>query len=234
MSKRRNQVEQEEMFMRNNKMNYGSIVDLAPVVYADTCVFIPKYFSWEKESHPAEIVMGDYSIRCNLGTKLFFKTDKGIKEMKLLFTKKDESYKLNILEFFENNNITYTLGDGIYCDGGRYNQKNSTGEVIYDKNIIIEKTRSPYWGLQMELFIVNKKLRPRIRGKEVKIIRFNYCRMEKQYRIEAWFRSIVNGSVQITPYSLDQVMRENLESIDFTSCGMFCKNHNEYDWENYC
>ena len=219
--------------MRNNKMNYGSIVYLEPAVYVGACVFIPKYFSWEKESYPAEIVMGDYSIRCNLGTELLFETDKGITEMKLLFTKKDESYKLDILEFFENNNITYKLGTGIYCGGGRYNQKDSTFEAIYDKNVIITKRRSPYWGLQMELFIANKKFRPRVRGKEVKIIRFNHCLMENQYRIEAWFRSIVNGSAKIDPYSLDQVMRENLEYTGVGLCGMFYKKCNEYDWENY-
>lgn len=215
-------------------MNYGSIVELDPVVYADTCVFIPKYFSWEKDSHPAEIVMRDYYIQCNLGTKLLFKTDKGIIEMKLPFAKKDDSYKLDILEFFENNSISYTLGDGVYCDGVPYNQKDSTSEVIYDKDVIIEKIRSPYWGLQMELNIVNKKLLPKVKGKKIKIIRFNYCRMESQYRIADWFRSIVNGSAQINPYSLDQVMQENLVKIDFTSCLLFCKNSDGYQWENYC
>lgn len=29
----------------DNKINYGNIVDLAPVVYVDACVFIPKYFT---------------------------------------------------------------------------------------------------------------------------------------------------------------------------------------------
>ena len=54
--------------MRNTTMNYGSIVYLAPAVYVATSVFIPKYFSWEKEIYPAERVMGDYSMRCNWGT----------------------------------------------------------------------------------------------------------------------------------------------------------------------
>lgn len=217
----------------DNKINYGNIVDLAPVVYVDACVFIPKYFTWEKESCPAEIVIGDNCIQCNVGTKLLFKTDKGIVEMALPFTKKAHCYKLNILEFFESNYIAYRLGDGIYCDGDRYNQNDSTSEVIYDKNVIIEKTSSPYWGLQMELVIVNKKKRPEVRGKKVKIIRFNYCRKENQYNIENWFRNVVNGSTKIEPYTLDKVMRENLERINFMACTLFCKTNNEYKWENY-
>lgn len=220
--------------MKNNKMNYGSIVDLTPAVYTEAYVFIPKKFSWEKDSHPAEIIMRDYYIQCNLGTKLLFKTDKGIIEMKLPFAKKDDSYKLDILEFFENNSISYTLGDGIYCDGRLYTQKASTSEVIYDKDVIIEKISSPYWGLQMEMNFVNKNRQPKVKGKQVEIIRFNYCRKECQDRIVDWFRSVVKGSVQINPYSLDQVMQENLEKIDFTSCLLFCKNSDGYKWENYC
>ena len=34
------------------------------------------------------------------------------------------------------------------------------------------------------------------------------------------------------PYTLDKVMRENLERRNFT-CGLFYKENNEYDWENY-
>ena len=217
----------------DNKMNYGSIVDLEPVAYVDAYIFIPKYFTWEKEGCPAEIVMGDYIIRCNLGTKLLFETDKGLVEMALSFTEKDHYYKLNIFEFFESNYITYRLGKGIYCDGNRYDQNSSSREVIYNKNAIIEKISSPYWGLQMELFIVNKKKRPKVRGRKIKIIRFNYCRKDSQYKIENWFKNVVNGTIKIEPYTLDQVMRENLERIDFTACALFDETDNGYRCESY-
>lgn len=219
--------------MRNKKMNYGSIVGLDPVIYADTCVFIPHFFSWEKEHYPAEIVMGDYKIRCNLGTRLLFKTDKGVVDKVLPFEKKDDEYILNLVEFFDQNHIAYSLGDGIYCGGVKYNQKDSTEEVIYDKNVIIGKNSSPHWGLQMEMSIVNKKLRPKVRGMKVENIRFNYCRKEKQYSIEKWFINVVNGTTPIEPYTLDKVMRENLEKNILTSCSLLCKADNKYHWENY-
>ena len=85
----------------------------------------------------------------------------------------------------------------------------------------------------MELVIVNKKQRPEVRGKKVKIIRFSYCRKENQYNIENWFRNVVNGSTKIEPYTLDKVMRENLERINFMACALFCKTNNEYKWKNY-
>ena len=56
--------------MRKEKMNYGNIVCLEPVIYTDAYVFIPKLFAWEKESVSAEIIVGDYRIQCNLDTKL--------------------------------------------------------------------------------------------------------------------------------------------------------------------
>lgn len=63
--------------MRKDKMNYGNTVCLWPAVNTDVDVFIPKLFSWEKESERAEIVAGKYRIQCNLGTKLIFKNNKG-------------------------------------------------------------------------------------------------------------------------------------------------------------
>ena len=66
--------------MRKEKMNYGNLVYLDPVIYTDAYVFIPKLFGWEKESVSAEIIVGDYRIRCNWGTKLLFNRSKGIVE----------------------------------------------------------------------------------------------------------------------------------------------------------
>lgn len=220
--------------MRKEKMNYGNIVELEPVVYTDASVFIPKLFAWEKESEKAEILMGGYRIQCNLGTKLLLKTDRGIVEMALPFKKEAEGYKVDLVEYFEKNNIAYETGDGIYCDGTEYNQKDSGSEAIYNKDVIIGKIASPYWGLQMELYVVNKKMRPTVRGKKVKIIRFNYCREDKQYKLEEWFRSVLTGVVRVEPYTLDQVMRDNLKRIDFTACRMFYQDGKEYRWENYC
>ena len=50
----------------------GNIVALDPVIYTDAYLFIPKFMKREKESENAEIMMGDYRIQCNLGTKLLF------------------------------------------------------------------------------------------------------------------------------------------------------------------
>ena len=220
--------------MRKEKMNYGNIVCLEPVIYTDAYVFIPKLFAWEKESVSAEIIVGDYRIQCNLGTKLLFKRSKGIVERALPFKKKAEVYTVDIIEYFEKNNIAYEVGSGKYCDGKEYIQNDSSSEVIYNKDAIIEKNTSPYWGLQMELCIVNKKLRPMVKGKKVNIIRFNNCREKKQYKIEEWFRSVLNGVIRVEPYTLDHVMRDNLERIDFTACSIFYQNDDEYKWEYYC
>lgn len=220
--------------MKKDKMKYGIIVDLEPVIYADAYIFIPKLFAWENESTIAEIIMGDYRIKCNLGTKLLFKRSKGIVEKDLSFKMKAGRYTLDIIEYFKKNNITYEVGDGKYCDGVKYNQKDSSSEVIYNKDMIIEKIISPYWGLQMELYIVNKKLRPKVEGRKVKIIRFNNCRAEKQHKIVEWFRSVLNGLIKIEPYTLDCVMRDGLERIDFTACSIFCNNDEKYEWEHYC
>lgn len=220
--------------MRKEKMNYGNIVDLAPVIYTDAYVFIPKLFAWEKESESAEIIVGDYRIQCNLGTKLIFKRSKGIVEMNLQFEKKAEAYSVDIVEYFEKNNITYEVGNGIYCDGVEYNQNDSSSEVIYNKDAIVEKIKSPYWGLQMELYIVNKKLRPKVKGRKVKIIRFNDCREEKQDKIEEWFRSVLNGITRVEPYTLDHVMRDNLVRIGSTACSILYKEDDEYKWDYYC
>ena len=43
--------------MRKEKMNYGNLVYLDPVIYTDAYVFIPKLFGWEKESVSAEIIV---------------------------------------------------------------------------------------------------------------------------------------------------------------------------------
>ena len=219
--------------MREEIMNYGVIVDLDPVIYTDACVFIPKLFGWETESVSAEIIMGDYCIQCNLGTKLLFKRNKGIVEKNLPFKKKAGEYTIDIVEYLEKNNIEYEFGTENYCDGTEYNQNDSSFEVIYNKDAIIEKISSPYWGLQMELYIVNKKLRPKVKGRKVKIIRFNHCRKEKQYKIEEWFRCVLNGTISVEPYTLDHVMRNNLVRIDHTACSIFYQNDDEYTWEHY-
>ena len=70
-----------------------------------------------------------------------------------------------------------------------------------------------------------------VKGKKVNIIRFNNCREEKQYKIEEWFRSVLNGVIRVEPYTLDHVMRDNLERIDFTACSIFYQNDDEYKWE---
>ena len=43
--------------MRKEKMNYGNLVYLDPVIYTDAYVFIPKLFGWEKESVSAETIV---------------------------------------------------------------------------------------------------------------------------------------------------------------------------------
>lgn len=43
--------------MRKEKMNYGNLVYLDPVIYTDAYVFIPKLFGWEKESVSAVLLM---------------------------------------------------------------------------------------------------------------------------------------------------------------------------------
>lgn len=221
------------MHMRKEKMNYGNLVYLDPVIYTEADVFIPKLFAWEKESVSAEIIVGDYRIRCNLGTKLLFERSKGIVERALPFKKKADVYTVDIIEYFKKNNIAYEVGSGNYCNGIEYNQNDSSSEVIYNKGAIIMKKTSPYCGLQMELEIVNKKLRPMVKGKKVKIIRFNNCREEKQYKIEEWFRSVLNGVIRVEPYTLDHVMRDNLKRIDFTDCSIFYQNDDGYKWEYY-
>ena len=86
----------------------------------------------------------------------------------------------------------------------------------------------------MQLCIVNKKLRPMVKGKKVNIIRFNNCRKEKQYKIEEWFKSVLNGVIRVDPYTLDHMMRDNLERIDFTGYSIFYQNDDECQWEYYC
>lgn len=222
------------VLMKKEKMNYGNIVDLEPVIYTEACLFIPKLFAWEKESVSAEVIVGDYRIQCNLGTKLLFKKGKGIEEKVIPFEKKAGVYTVDILEYFEKNNIAYEVGNGVYCDGTEYNQDDSSSEAIYNKDAIIQKILSPYWGLQMELYVVNKKLRPTVKGRKIKIVRFNYCLEEKQYEIEEWFMRVLNGAIRVDPYALDHVMRDNLERIDFTACSMFYQNDEAYKWEHYC
>ena len=43
--------------MRKEKMNYGNLVYLDPVIYTEADVFIPKLFAWEKESVSEEIIV---------------------------------------------------------------------------------------------------------------------------------------------------------------------------------
>lgn len=220
--------------MRKEKMNYGNLVYLDPVIYTDAYVFIPKLFGWEKESVSAEIIVGDYRIRCNWGTKLLFNRSKGIVERALPFKKKAEVYTVDIIEYLEKNNIAYEVGSAKYCNGIEYNQNDSSSEVIiYNKDAIVMKKTS-HEGLQMQLCIVNKKLRPMVKGKKVNIIRFNNCRKEKQYKIEEWFKSVLNGVIRVDPYTLDHMMRDNLERIDFTGCSIFYQNDDECQWEYYC
>ncbi len=128
-------------------------------------MFIPKLFGWEKESVSAEIIVGDYRIRCNWGTKLLFNRSKGIVERALPFKKKAEVYTVDIIEYLEKNNITYEVGSAKYCNGIEYNQNDSSSEVIiYNKDAIVMKKTS-HEGLQMQLCIVNKKLRPMVKGR---------------------------------------------------------------------
>ena len=218
---------------KSMKMKYGTIVTLFPIINANPELFIPKCFEWENESTKAIVRIDKYEIKCNLGTKLLFYTDEGIREIKIPFVKKEMGYRCNLLRLFRDEGIPYTEGTGIYCDGAAFTQKDSSSEALYCKKAIIEHCHSPYWGEQYELRIVDQAYSLEIGGNKVKILRFNECDLGQQNKIEDWLSSLIEENRKLDAYELEKRVRKFVKGGAFTCSLYYQKSDGSYDWTYY-
>lgn len=218
------------------KMNYGYLVQLWPVVTTNPLVqiFIPKLFSWEKSDEKVMINLGDgYAIRCSLKTRIIIEKDDGISEIYLPFKKKGKSYQCDLLKFFKENSIIYERGEGKFCDGTAWSQKEASSEAIYNEDGMLEYIISPYWGEQYEMYFANKKCCPRAAGRRIKIIRYSNCAKDKQSEIEKWFKYMLKKKRSIDLYTLNKIKREMKCSGVWGGGIYYQKEDKTYDWMEF-
>lgn len=215
------------------KMNYGYLVDIFPVINTDQMVeiFIPKIFPWEESDKKAVINLVDsLEIRCNLKTRLLIKKDEGISEINLPFKKKGQLYQCELLKLFEENNILYERGEGEFCDGTKWSQKEATSEVIYNEDGMLEYIISPYWGEQYVMHFANKKSCPMAEGRRIEIIRYSNCAEYSQSGIERWFKYMLKKNRSIDFYTLNKIKREVRSGMGSI---YYQKDDKTYEWLEY-
>ena len=203
-------------------------------------LFVPKTFPWEDQAEKAVIQLDDehdnFRVSCNRGTRLLIVSDEKIKEMQLPFTVKDGVYHLDLLRFLDERNIPYEKGEGRFCDGAGWSQREASQEVSYCRNGLLEYNDGPYWGEQYQMTFAGKHSMPVASGRKVKCIRFNYCDPGIGQKVEEWFRYLVEKKRVLDHGMLIRMMRD----LGLKEMGMFAEMNvkmsggtEQYDWIDY-
>lgn len=178
-----------------SRLTYGSNIDIFPVIETkdNVSVFVPQVFPWEEEEK-AEIILSDeFKIIANRQAKIIKKTDKGIVQIFIPFEREDDRYICDIVGFLEELGIRTESNGGVCCDGEKWNQEDYTGKALMCREGMLDLTDSPYWGKQYEFYFADENIRPRLGGKDIKILRFSYCDKSAWERMESMFRTILAG-----------------------------------------
>lgn len=181
--------------MKNSR--YGRNIDFSYVIRTKkyVSVFIPQKFPWEEEEK-AEIILNDkYKIIADMQAELLIKTDKGIDQQLIPFERTDDKYICDLPVFLEENGIRMEKAGGRCCDGTKWNQKDFTEKVYVCRQGMLSLGESPYWGDQYEFYFADEDIRPRLGGKDIKILRFSYCDKSAWERMESAFRTMSAGKV---------------------------------------
>lgn len=192
-----------------SRLSYGKIIDFNTVIDTKEPVslFVPQTFPWEEEKE-AEIILNDkYKIKANTQTKLLKMTEEGIMELFILLKKSEGKYVCKLPKLLEDNEMEFELSDGSYCDGTEWNQKDSTNKVLFCKEGMLSLCESYYWGIQYEFHFVDKRIRPIMGGKSVKIMRFGYCDKGAWTKMESVFRALVSGKTEWSFSEFNSLLR---------------------------
>ena len=180
-----------------SRLTYGRNIDISPVVETKdyVSVFIPQLFPWEEEEK-AEIILDDeYKIIANIQAKILKKTDKGIIQLFIPFEKEEDRYSCDLPPFLEEIGIGTKPAGGLLCDGTRWDPGEAAEKAIVCRGGMLSLIDSPYWGMQYEFYFADENIRPRLGGRDIKIMRFSYCDKSAWGRMESVFRTMTADKV---------------------------------------
>ncbi len=180
-----------------NRLTYGKNIDISPVIETKDylSVFIPQLFPWEEEEK-AEIILDDrHKIVVNRQAKILKRTDKGIIQLFIPFEKTADIYSCDLPAFLEEMGIKTESNNGIYCDGTEWDQSNAAEKALVCRGGMLSYVESPYWGGQYEFYFADERIRPRLGGRGIKILRFSYCDKDAWVRMESAFRTMLANKV---------------------------------------